>query len=77
MDLFDESIARHLSMKSKLGKCLDMFTDRVGTIIINMRIFLDTERKETFYDEERTTKKVIISIRQISNSCNTFCQIIF
>ncbi|KRH93482.1 Phosphatidylinositol synthase [Pseudoloma neurophilia] len=38
LDLLDGTFARMLNQTSVLGACLDMFTDRIGTVIIIIRI---------------------------------------
>ncbi|EPR79352.1 CDP-alcohol phosphatidyltransferase [Spraguea lophii 42_110] len=41
LDLIDGSVARAYNQESTLGKCLDMFTDRLSSIIILIRSPID------------------------------------
>ncbi|WUR04762.1 CDP-diacylglycerol-inositol 3-phosphatidyltransferase [Vairimorpha necatrix] len=41
LDFFDGFLARKYNQSSILGKCLDMFTDRVSTVVISLRCIRD------------------------------------
>lgn len=59
MDIIDGTIARNLNKTSILGACLDMFSDRIGGVLIVCRILMDKvrnvkkEKKEKDLENEK------------------------
>lgn len=64
-DLIDGTIARYFKQTSLLGKCLDMFTDRIATVILVAKIFIQRQdekiqsnKKENSYQHESNNLKI-------------------
>ncbi|KAF5140156.1 phosphatidylinositol synthase [Vairimorpha ceranae] len=48
LDFLDGYLARMFNQESVLGACLDMFTDRISTVIISLRIMKEKKQMQKF-----------------------------